>query len=98
MFENIVHITLLSLSLFGKIEMHTFEIPNSREFYHGYDNLTLAESNMLVCDGWYHANVMPSIKENPKYVPFKKQRAYTLGKYKDIKNIIGYVCGGHEPK
>ena len=29
--ENIVMITLLTLTLFGKIEMHTFEIPNTRE-------------------------------------------------------------------
>ena len=29
--ENIVTITLLTLTLFGKIEMTTFEIPNTRE-------------------------------------------------------------------
>ena len=31
--ENIVTITLLTLTLFGNIEMTSFEIPNTREMY-----------------------------------------------------------------
>ena len=31
--ENVVMITLLTLTLFGNIEMTTFEIPNTREHY-----------------------------------------------------------------
>ena len=49
--ENIVTITLLTLTLFGNIEMKTFEIPNTRENY--YD-LGWKKSNSLVCSSWYH--------------------------------------------
>ena len=38
--ENIVTITLLTLTLFGKIEMTTFEIPNTRENYNGMDGIS----------------------------------------------------------
>ena len=40
--ENIVMITLLTLTLFGNIEMTTFEIPNTRENYYdlGWKNQT----------------------------------------------------------
>ena len=55
--ENIVMITLLTLTLFGKIEMHTFEIPNTREDYNGRDGINWHDSNALVCSSWYHQNV-----------------------------------------
>ena len=63
--ENIVTITLLTLTLLGNIEMRTFVIPNKREQY--YD-LGLKKSNSLVCSSWYHTNV--AIEENRKYKPF----------------------------
>ena len=47
--ENIVTITLLTLTLFGKIEMTTFEIPNTRENYNGMDGISKKDSNLLVC-------------------------------------------------
>tara|TARA_R100000655_G_scaffold971_1_gene3898 strand:- start:40 stop:312 length:273 start_codon:yes stop_codon:yes gene_type:complete len=89
--ENIVTITLLTLTLFGNIEMTTFEIPNTRENY--YD-LGWKKSNSLVCSSWYHNNV--AIEDNKKYKPFTKQNMY-VHKYKG-KNVIGYICGGHEPQ
>ena len=88
--ENIVTITLLTLTLFGNIEMTSFEIPNTREMY---DDLGYKKSNSLVCSSWYHTNV--AIEENRKYKPFTKQNLYTH-KYKG-KTVIGYICGGHEP-
>ena len=60
--ENIVTITLLTLTLLGNIEMTTFEIPNTREHY---DDLGWKKSNSLVCSSWYHTNV--AIEENRKY-------------------------------
>ena len=45
-------ITLLTLTLFGKIEMHTFEIPNTREDYNGRDGINWHDSNALVCSSW----------------------------------------------
>ena len=42
--ENIVTITLLTLTLFGKIEMTTFEIPNTRENYNGMDGISRKDS------------------------------------------------------
>ena len=66
--ENIVTITLLTLTLFGNIELTSFEIPNTREHY--YD-LGYKKSNSLVCSSWYHANV--AIEDNKKYKPFTKQ-------------------------
>jgi hypothetical protein len=35
--ENIVMITLLTLTLFGKIEMHTFEIPGQNHYKHRWN-------------------------------------------------------------
>ena len=89
--ENIVTITLLTLTLLGNIEMTTFEIPNTREHY---DDLGWKKSNSLVSSSWYHTNV--AIEENRKYKHFTKQSIYTH-KYKG-KNVIGYICGGHEPR
>ena len=60
--ENIVTITLLTLTLFGKIEMTTFEIPNTRENYNGMDGISRKDSNLLVCSNWYDINVKVSIK------------------------------------
>ena len=59
-------ITLLTLTLFGKIEMHTFEIPNTREDYNGRDGINWHDSNALVCSSWYHQNVVITLKKNPK--------------------------------
>ena len=87
--ENIVTITLLTLTLFGKIEMTTFEIPNTREMY--YD-LGWKKSNSLVCSSWYHQNVVITLKKNPK--PGENHYKH---RWKG-KKVIGYVCGGHEPK
>ena len=87
--ENIVTITLLTLTLFGKIEMTTFEIPNTREMY--YD-LGWKKSNSLVCSSWYHQNVVVTVRDKPK----KGQNHYKH-RYKG-KKVIGYICGGHEPK
>jgi hypothetical protein len=70
--ENIVTITLLTLTLFGKIEMTTFEIPNTRENY--------------------DMNVKVSVKKNPK--PGENHYKH---RYKG-KRVIGYICGGHEPR
>ena len=92
-----VTITLLSLTLFGKIEMHSFEIPDTRELYHGYDEISRAESDMIVCSSWYERNVVVNIKPNPLYKPGSKRNMYTKGKYKNIKRIIGYICGRNEP-
>ena len=64
--ENIVTITLLTLTLFGKIEMTTFEIPNTREEYNGRDGINWHDSNALVCSNWYDMNVKVSVKKNPK--------------------------------
>tara|TARA_R100001126_G_scaffold63101_1_gene36031 strand:+ start:942 stop:1235 length:294 start_codon:yes stop_codon:yes gene_type:complete len=96
--ENVVTITLLALTLFGKIEMHTFEIADTRWQYHGDGLMTRLESNATVCSSWYHENVIVNIKKNPWYKPNTGRNYYTLGKYKNIKNIIGYICGGHEPQ
>ena len=87
--ENIVTITLLTLTLFGKIEMTTFEIPNTREMY--YD-LGWKKSNSLVCSSWYHQNVVITTKKNPK--PGENHYKH---RYKG-KRVIGYICGGHEPR
>ena len=87
--ENIVTITLLTLTLFGKIEMTTFEIPNTREMY--YD-LGYKKSNSLVCSSWYHQNVVVTVRDKPK----KGQNHYKH-RYKG-KKVIGYICGGHEPR
>ncbi len=87
--ENIVTITLLTLTLFGKIEMTTFEIPNTREMY--YD-LGYKKSNSLVCSSWYHQNVVVTVRDKPK----KGQNHY---KHRwNGKKVIGYICGGHEPR
>ena len=87
--ENIVTITLLTLTLFGKIEMTTFEIPNTREMY--YD-LGWKKSNSLVCSSWYHQNVVITTKKNPK--PGENHYKHRW----NGKKVIGYICGGHEPK
>ena len=87
--ENIVTITLLTLTLFGKIEMTTFEIPNTREMY--YD-LGWKKSNSLVCSSWYHQNVVITTKKNPK--PGQNHYKHRW----NGKKVIGYICGGHEPK
>ena len=87
--ENIVMITLLTLTLFGNIEMTTFEIPNTRENY--YD-LGWKKSNSLVCSSWYHQNVVITIKKNPK--PGENHYKHRW----NGKKVIGYICGGHEPK
>ncbi len=87
--ENIVTITLLTLTLFGKIEMTTFEIPNTREHYH---DLGWKKSNSLVCSSWYHQNVVVTTRKNPK----PGQNHYKH-RYKG-KKVIGYICGGHEPR
>ena len=63
--ENIVTITLLTLTLFGNIEMTTFEIPNTREEYNGRDGINWHDSNALVCSSWYDMNVKVSVKKNP---------------------------------
>ena len=87
--ENIVTITLQTLTLFGKIEMTTFEIPNTREMY--YD-LGWKKSNSLVCSSWYHQNVVITVRDKPK----KGQNHY---KHRwNGKKVIGYICGGHEPR
>mgnify|MGYP006261315749 FL=1 len=90
--ENIVTITLLTLTLFGKIEMTTFEIPNTRENYNGMDGISRKESNSLVCSSWYHQNVVITTKKNPK--PGENHYKH---RYKG-KKVIGYICGGHEPR
>ena len=82
-------ITLLTLTLFGKIEMHTFEIPNTRENY--YD-LGWKKSNSLVCSSWYHQNVVVTVRKNPK--PGQNHYKHRW----NGKKVIGYICGGHEPK
>jgi len=87
--ENIVTITLLTLTLFGKIEMTTFEIPNTREMY--YD-LGWKKSNSLVCSSWYHQNVVITTKKNPK--PGENHYKHRW----NGKKVIGYICGGHEPR
>jgi hypothetical protein len=87
--ENIVTITLLTLTLFGKIEMTTFEIPNTREMY--YD-LGWKKSNSLVCSSWYHQNVVITTKKNPKSGENHYKHRW------NGKKVIGYICGGHEPK
>ena len=87
--ENIVTITLLTLTLFGKIEMTTFEIPNTREMY--YD-LGWKKSNSLVCSSWYHQNVVITTKKNPK-----SGENHYKHRWKG-KKVIGYICGGHEPR
>ena len=87
--ENIVTITLLTLTLFGKIEMTTFEIPNTREMY--YD-LGWKKSNSLVCSSWYDMNVKVSVKKNPK--PGENHYKHRW----NGKKVIGYICGGHEPR
>ena len=87
--ENIVMITLLTLTLFGNIEMTTFEIPNTRENY--YD-LGWKKSNSLVCSSWYHQNVVITLKKNPK--PGQNHYKHRW----NGKKVIGYICGGHEPK
>ena len=90
--ENIVTITLLTLTLFGNIEMTTFEIPNTRENYNGMDGISRKDSNLLVCSNWYDINVKVSVKKNPK----PGQNHYKH-RYKG-KKVIGYICGGHEPR
>ena len=90
--ENIVTITLLTLTLFGKIEMTTFEIPNTREEYNGRDGINWHASNALVCSSWYHQNVVITNKKNPK--PGENHYKYRW----NGKKVIGYICGGHEPR
>tara|TARA_Y100000114_G_scaffold143158_1_gene150429 strand:+ start:651 stop:926 length:276 start_codon:yes stop_codon:yes gene_type:complete len=90
--ENIVMITLLTLTLFGKIEMHTFEIPNTREDYNGRDGINWHDSNALVCSSWYHQNVVVTVRKNPK--PGQNHYKHRW----NGKKVIGYICGGHEPK
>ena len=85
-------ITLLTLTLFGKIEMKTFEIPNTRENYNGMDGVSRQESNSLVCSSWYHQNVVITDKKNPK-----PGESHYKHRYKG-KRVIGYICGGHEPR
>ena len=85
-------ITLLTLTLFGKIEMTTFEIPNTRENYNGMDGISRKDSNSLVCSSWYHQNVVVTVRDKPK----KGQNHYKH-RYKG-KKVIGYICGGHEPR
>ena len=62
--ENIVTITLLILTLFGKIEYKTFEIPNTREDYHGLDGISWSDSNAIVCSSWYERNVKIGERKN----------------------------------
>ena len=90
--ENIVMITLLTLTLFCKIEMHTFEIPNTREDYNGRDGINWHDSNALVCSSWYHQNVVITLKKNPK--PGQNHYKHRW----NGKKVIGYICGGHEPR
>ena len=85
-------ITLLTLTLFGKIEMHTFEIPNTREDYNGRDGINWHDSNALVCSSWYHQNVVGTVRKNPK--PGQNHYKHRW----NGKKVIGYICGGHEPK
>ena len=85
-------ITLLTLTLFGKIEMHTFEIPNTREDYNGRDGINWHDSNALVCSSLYHQNVVITLKKNPK--PGQNHYKHRW----NGKKVIGYICGGHEPK
>ena len=85
-------ITLLTLTLFGKIEMHTFEIPNTREDYNGRDGINWHDSNALVCSSWYHQNVVITLKKNPK--PGQNHYKHRW----NGKKVIGYICGRHEPK
>ena len=73
--EHIVTITLLYLTLLGKIEMTSFEIPSKES-----------------CESWFHYNV--KVKENKKRTLFSSHE-YHL--YKG-KKVIGYVCGGEEPR
>ena len=84
----------MTLTLFGKIEYHTFEIPDTRWQYHGDGVMSKSESNSAVCSSWYHHNIV--IDKNPKYKPFTNQNIYRH-RYKG-KKVIGYICGGHEPK
>ena len=80
--ENIVTITLLTLTLFGKIEMTTFEIPNTRENYNGMDGISRKESNSLVCSSWYHQNVV---------ITTKKERIITNINTKVKKLLVTFV-------
>ena len=89
--ENIVTITLLILTLFGKIEYKTFEIPNTREDYHGLDGISWSDSNSIVCNSWYERNVKITERKT-KYV---KGRNLYIHKWNG-KNVVGYICGGHE--
>jgi|TARA_A100001011_G_scaffold216230_1_gene224164 hypothetical protein len=90
--ENIVMITLLTLTLFGKIEMHTFEIPNTREDYNGRDGINWHDSNAIVCSSWYNRNVVITVRKNPK--PGQNHYKHRW----NGKKVIGYICGGHEPQ
>ena len=90
--ENVVTITLLALTLFGKIEMHTFEIADTRWQYHGDGLMTKLESNATVCSSWYHQNVVVTDRKNPK--PGQNHYKHRW----NGKKVIGYICGGHEPK
>ena len=90
--ENIVTITLLILTLFGKIEYKTFEIPNTREDYHGLDGISWSDSNRIVCSSWYERNV--KIHERKKPNPFQNHYYHEW----NGKKVIGYICGGHEPR
>jgi hypothetical protein len=69
--------------------MTTFEIPNTREMY--YD-LGWKKSNSLVCSSWYHQNVVITTKKNPKSGENHYKHRW------NGKKVIGYICGGHEPK
>ena len=86
--ENIVTITLMTLTLFGKIEYHTFEIPDTRWQYHGDGVMSKSESNSAVCSSWYHYNIV--IDKNPKYKPFTNQNIYRH-RYKGKKVIKRYL-------
>ena len=88
--ENIVTITLLILTLFGKIEYKTFEIPNTREDYHGLDNISWSDSNRIVCSSWYERNVKIHERKKPK--PFQNHYYHEW----NGKKVVGYICGGHE--
>ena len=90
--ENIVTITLLTLTLFGKIEMTTFEIPNTREEYNGRDGINWHDSNALVCSSWYDMNVKVSVKKNPK--PGENHYKHRW----NGKKVIGYICGNDVPR
>ena len=83
--ENIVTITLLILTLFGKIEYKTFEIPNTREDYHGLDGISWSDSNRIVCSSWYERNVKIHERKKPK--PFQNLKLFRIFFPKNIITI-----------